>query len=201
MLSAILRGMANIKSGAATVEGIAPGILMHRFSEQAEAEEEVRSIRQDRGTSRERAEQAAYRTDDGNLYAPSTWFFRSIIEVGGYYKQRGSRKSLKYILPAAILVPADIIPLVDLDGKPIKDFEVDARPVVIPATKGRIMAYRPKIEVWRATIPMEVDTTIIDLDMAHQLLEDAGRRQGVGDFRPEKKGPFGRFKIVRWDFK
>lgn len=182
------------------VEGLPPGILMHRFCEQAEAEEEVRSIRQDRGTTRERAERAAYRTDEGDLYAPSTWFFRSIIEVGGYYKQRGSRKSLKYILPAAILVPADIIPLVDLDGKPVKDFEVDARPVVIPATKGRIMAYRPKIEVWRATIPMEVDTTIIDLDTAHQLLEDAGRRQGVGDFRPEKKGPFGRFKIIRWDF-
>ena len=165
---------------------------MHRFGEQQEAEEEVRPVRQDRGTTRERAERGAYRTDAGDLYAPSTWFFRSIIEVGGYYKQRGSRKSLKYVLPAAILVPADIIALVDLDGKAIRDFEVDARPVVIPATRGRIMAYRPKIEV---------DTTIIDLDMAHQLLEDAGRRQGVGDFRPEKKGPFGRFKIIRWDFR
>ena len=143
---------------------------MHRFAEQEEAEDEIRSIRQDRGTTRERAERVAYRTSEGDLYAPSTWFFRSIIEVGGYYKQRGSRKSLKYILPAAILVPADIIALIDLDGKPVKDFEV------------------------------EVDTSIIDLDMAHQLLEDAGRRQGVGDFRPEKKGPFGRFKIVRWDF-
>ncbi len=193
--------MATIKSGSAVVEGLPPGILMHRFSEWEEAEEEVRAIRQDKGTTRERAERSAYRNDDGTLYAPSTWFFRSIIEVGGYYKQRGSRKSLKYVIPAAVIIPADIIPLVDLEGSPVKDFEVDARPVVIPATKGRIMAYRPKIEVWRATIPMEVDTTIIDLDTAHQLLEDAGRRQGVGDFRPEKKGPFGRFKLINWDFK
>lgn len=192
--------MSAIKTGSVTVEGLTPGLLMHRFSEPNEAEEEVRAIRQDRGTTRERAEQAAYRDDEGNLYAPSTWFFRSMIEAGGYRKQRGSRKSMKYIIPAAIVIPADVINLMDFDGKPIKDFEVDARPVVIPSTKGRIMAYRPKIEQWRATFPMEVDTTIIAVDDAHQLLEDAGRRQGVGDFRPEKKGPFGRFKIIKWDF-
>ena len=189
-----------IKTGTATVEGLPPGLLMNRFKEQSEAEEEVRAIRQDRGTTRERAELAAYRDDEGNLYAPSTWFFRSMIEVGAYRKQRGSRKSMKYIIPAALVLPIDIVHLIDAEGKPIRDFEVDARPVVIPSTKGRIMAYRPKIETWRATFPMEVDTTIIGVDDAHQLLEDAGRRQGVGDFRPEKKGPFGRFKIIRWDF-
>lgn len=192
---------SSIKSGIATVQGLPPGLLMHRFSEQNESEEETRTIRQERGTTRERAEQAAYRNDDGTLYAPSTWFFRSMIEVGAYHKQKGSRKSLKYIIPAAIVVTADTIPLLDLDDKPIKDFEVDARPVVIPSTKGRIMAYRPRIEVWQAEIPMEVDTTIIGVDTAHQLLEDAGRKQGVGDFRPEKKGPFGRFQIIKWDFK
>lgn len=192
---------SSIKSGTATVQGLPPGILMHRFSEASETEEETRTIRQERGTTRERAEQAAYRADDGSLYVPSTWFFRSMIEVGSYHKQRGSRKSLKYIIPAAIVVTTDIIPLLNLDGKPIMDFEVDARPVVIPSTKGRIMAYRPRIEVWQAEIPMEVDTTIIGVDTAHQLLEDAGRKQGVGDFRPEKKGPFGRFQITKWDFK
>ena len=121
--------------------------------------------------------------------------------------QAGAAGSLGYLFtgPAASLAKvygaADILLLVDADGKPVKDFEVDARPVVIPATKGRIMAYRPKIEIWRVEIPLEVDTSIVDLDMVHQLLEDAGRRQGVGDFRPEKKGPFGRFKVIRWDFK
>lgn len=189
-----------IKSGHITVEGLPPGLLMHRFSEKSEAEEEVRAIREDRGTTRERAEQVAYRDDNGNLYAPSTWFFRSMIEVGAYRKQRGSRKSMKYIIPAAVVIPADVVNLTDINGKPITDFEVDARPVVIPSTKGRIMCYRPRIEEWRATFPMEVDTTIIGVDDAHQLLEDAGRRQGVGDFRPQTKGPFGRFQIVHWEF-
>jgi hypothetical protein len=174
---------------------------MHRFGEQNEAEEEIRTIRQERGTTRERAEQAAYRQADETLYAPSTWFFRSMIEVGAYRKQRGSRKSLKYIVPAAVVVTTDIIPLLGMDGSPLKEFEVDARPVVIPSTKGRIMCYRPRIEVWQAEIPIEVDTTILGVEDIHQLLEDAGRRQGVGDFRPEKKGPFGRFQITKWDFK
>jgi hypothetical protein len=173
---------------------------MHRFGEFNEAEEEVRSVRQDRGTSREQAEACAYRHQDGTLFVPGTWFSRAMIGAGSYYKQRGSRKSLMYLVPAAVFVMTDAITLTDNEGHQVKDFEVDARPVTIPATKGRIMRFRPKIEIWHARIPMEIDTDIIPVEQAHQLLEDAGRRQGVGDFRPEKRGPFGRFMITGWDF-
>jgi len=192
--------MSKVVAGVAEVQGLPPGLLMHRFGEQDEAEEVVRPIQVDRGTTREQAEACAYRLFDDTLYAPGTWFSRAMIGAGSYYKQRGSRKSLMYVVPAAVFVTADAIPFVDSNGAMIKDFEVDARPVTIPATKGRIMRYRPKIEEWRARIPMEIDTDIIPVDQVHQLLEDAGRRQGVGDFRPEKRGPFGRFQITSWEF-
>jgi hypothetical protein len=31
------------------------------------------------------------------------------------------------------------------------------------------------------------------------IVNDAGSRVGLLDFRPEKKGPFGRFSVIKWD--
>jgi hypothetical protein len=83
--------------------------------------------------------------------------------------------------------------------EPAKDFEVDSRPVTIPATKGRIMRHRPRWDHWNATFPLTIDDDLLDPDMAHQLLQEAGVSYGIGDFRPEKRGPFGTFLVTQWE--
>ncbi len=30
------------------------------------------------------------------------------------------------------------------------------------------------------------------------MLQEAGRRVGIGDYRVEKKGPFGKFSVLQW---
>lgn len=191
--------MSKIKTATATVCGLTPGLLMHRWTENDEAESATRLVNQDRGTARAQAEQTAYRAPDNSLYIPAQAFQRLLIESGKPHKQRGSRSSLRWVVPAAVIVVAEAITLTDSEGKPLTDFEVDSRPVVIPATKGRIMRHRPKVEQWQASIPMEVDTDILPTSMIHQLLEEGGRRLGIGDYRPEKTGPYGRFSIVSWE--
>jgi hypothetical protein len=37
---------------------------------------------------------------------------------------------------------------------------------------------------------------MLDLDDAHMLLNEAGQTVGIGDFRPEKRGPFGTFLVI-----
>ena len=128
-------------------------------------------------------------------------FSRMVTLAGARHKQKGSRKSLAYIVPAAIIIPSEAIMLHDENGIYISNFEVDSRPVVIPATKGRIMRHRPKIEKWCATIPFEIDTSVLDVATIHQLLEEGGRREGIGDYRPNRGGPYGRFAVTSWDFK
>ena len=32
-----------------------------------------------------------------------------------------------------------------------------------------------------------------------KLLQEAGQSIGIGDFRPEKRGPFGTFRVVKFD--
>jgi hypothetical protein len=191
--------MSKIKTATATVRGLTPGLLMHRWSENNEAEAATRLVNEDRGTAREQAERGAYRAPDGTLYVPAQCFQRMLIEAGKPHKQRSSRSSLRWVVPAAVIVTAEAITLTDSLGRPITDFEVDSRPVVIPATKGRVMRHRPKVEQWQATIPMEVDTDILPTAMIHQLLEEGGRRLGIGDYRPQTTGPYGRFSIVSWE--
>lgn len=181
----------------ATIEGIT-AILQHRFSEAAQESGKTRKINIVMGTPRDEAEKVCYRTPDGVLYFPGAAIARLLREAGGAHKQRGSRKSIKFVIPAAVLVPDEIVKLHDAAGNSITEFEVDSRPVTIPATKGRIMRHRPRIEKWRATFSLEIDTELLDASLINQLLTEAGRSIGLGDFRPERGGPFGRFILVSW---
>lgn len=133
------------------IQGIS-ALLQHRFGEQAEGdlEKSSRTVAVKRGTPREEAEKVAYRAKDGTFYFPGQAIARLLREAGTNHKQRGSRRSLKYIIPAAVLVPEDTITIGDGNGGLAKDFEVDSRPVVIPSTKGRIMRHRPRFDEWNA---------------------------------------------------
>ena len=124
---------------------------------------------------------------------------RMLREAGVAHKQRGSRKSLKYI-PAgrSFWCSTKSSLLLDREGNRLTTFEVDSRPVVIPSTKGRIMRHRPRLNTWGLEVSLEVDQTMIESETIHQLLEEGGRRLGLGDYRPERGGPFGRFSVVSW---
>lgn len=187
-----------IISGTVTVRGLTPGLLMHRWSEKDEDPKITRPVHVEYGTTREEADRGAYKLPDGQLYLPGTMFSAAIRAAGRRHKQPTSRQSLMYIIPAAIVITMDAIPLQDLAGEPLKDFEVDSRPVVIPATKGRIMRHRARIEEWQATISFDIDTEVLSTAIIHQLFEEAGRRNGVGDFRPSTGGPYGRFAVINW---
>jgi hypothetical protein len=181
-----------------TIEGVS-ALLQHRFDEEAESDEPVRGQHRAKKTPREKAEQAAYRNKAGNLYHPGSALARLLREAGASHKERGSRRSVKYIVPAAVIVVEDAIELHSAAGEPLRDYEVDSRPVVIPSTKGRIMSHRPRSDKWQMSFTLEVDEQLMDAELVHQLLEEGGRRLGIGDYRPEKGGPFGRFAILTWE--
>jgi len=92
----------------------------------------------------------------------------------------------------------DTITIFNGDGQPAKDFEVDSRPVVIPSTKGRIMRHRPRFDQWSASFTIRINEMILPVDFVQRLLTEGGEQIGIGDFRPEKGGPFGTFNVVEW---
>ena len=79
-------------------------------------------------------------------------------------------------------------------GKTLKDIEVDSRGVVIQ--RARIVRHRPKFSEWSLTFPLLVDDELLKIDTVKGVINEAGRTQGIGDFRVNKGGPFGSFQIV-----
>ncbi len=35
--------------------------------------------------------------------------------------------------------------------------------------------------------------------LVRALVDDAGKKVGLGDYRPERKGPFGKFVVTKWE--
>jgi hypothetical protein len=71
--------------------------------------------------------------------------------------------------------------------------------VTIPATKGRVMRYRPRFNEWGAEWTMVINENLMGLDLAHQLLAEGGQQSGIGDFRPQHRGPFGTFRVTKFE--
>lgn len=174
--------------------GISP-LLINRFKEQDEIPAGLTKGKKDYGTPRHQAEQTPYfDAKTKKLWIPSSWIMGTINTIASDYKLTGSRKSLKSVSGGAV-VPCEEKIYFQEDYK-VKNIEVDSRPVVIQ--RARIMRHRARLEKWSLNFNLEVDETIIPVDQLHQVLNDSGRRAGLGDFRPPKGGPFGRFNVTKW---
>ena len=185
-----------------TIEGTTP-LLMNRFTDEAAVKMAGGTsavMVGSKGTPREQAAKKAYVDERGVLHIPGTNIFRAIIDAGTFHKAGKSKITTQKssLVPAAMALIELTCPIL-LPKSGVPDWEVDSRSVVIPSTGGRIMCHRPRVDVWRLAFTLEVDTGMFTLPLVRQLLDDAGKRIGLGDFRPARKGPFGRFVVVSWD--
>ena len=78
------------------------------------------------------------------------------------------------------------------------DWEVDSRPVRIPATGGRIIRHRALFNDWKLNFTLNLDTELLAPKMLREIVDAAGKRIGLGDFRPQTKGPFGKYVVTDW---
>lgn len=186
--------MKNVK---VEIRGITP-LLIHKFSEDAEQAKATRRMEVKQRDPREEATKNAYIAHDGTYYFSAFSIPSAMGNAGSNHKARGTRKTLRFVVPSAVRMMRDTVTILNGSG-PAKNFEVDSRPVTIPATKGRVMRYRPRFDQWGAEFDITVDDNLLSVEMAHQLLQEAGQSIGIGDFRPEKRGPFGTFRVTKFE--
>lgn len=168
---------------AATIKGISP-LLMHRYPLIP-----IEGI--EKKSPQEQAEVSAYRAENGQLYLPAEAMQRALIGAATYSKGKG-RGSLQKNASACLQVSPMILPL------GTDTFAIDSRRVVIAATKGACVRHRPRLDQWEATFTLEWDDLLLKETECRRILDDCGLRVGLLDFRPEKKGPFGRFMVTQW---
>jgi len=149
-------------------------------------------------TPREIAEDHAYKDTSGNLVFPMTYICGAFREVSGDYKQKdSSRKSYKSIAGGIFRPMTEFAPVLDMKGKKMKKFEVDIKKAT-NHLKGAVAVCRPRMDRWKSKFQISLDEEIITSETALQILEDAGRRAGIGSFRVSKGGHYGQFQVTRW---
>jgi hypothetical protein len=187
-----------LKTIAVTIDGVTP-LLCNRFTDQAQmaATNGTRLAGVgDKGTPHEQAEARLYIGHDGGPMIPQPNLFRCIIDAGKFFKAGKSKITTQKtsLIPACVEIVGLELPI---DHR--EPWAVDTRAVRIPSTGGRILCHRPCFNDWRISFEMNVDTDMLPLKLLREIVDAAGKRIGLGDFRPDCKGPFGKFTVVRWE--
>ncbi len=148
-------------------------------------------------TPREIAERHVYKTGE-HYIIPMEMVVGAIKHVASDYKQKNTaRKSLKTVAAGAIRPGQDAAVMLGEDGNPLASFEVDVRKAT-NHQKGAIAVCRPRFDKWKARFKLNIDETIITTKVAQEMLEDAGKRAGIGSFRVARGGYFGQFRVTEW---
>jgi len=151
-------------------------------------------------------EAQVYRGEDGFLYHPSAAIRNAFLE--GAKQMKIGKKSAKTVLMGITnIFPELYIPLYR-NGEQIKDYvKFTTSAVNHNVGKGgaRIITHRPKIVLpWEMEFILEVNDDFLDINettkkQLRDIFTQAGMMVGIGCWRPEKSGLFGRFRVKSFE--
>ncbi|MBU0959154.1 MAG: hypothetical protein KKB31_04370 [Nanoarchaeota archaeon] len=179
-----------MKTYKVTIQGISP-LLMNRPS--ALIGDISKERTQADVSPKEQAKLKLYVNEKGKLYQPETHIKGSLVESGKNQKVVGKGKATysKIVGYAVEINPFEIIH----KKQGWIPYSVLA---VNPSTKGRNLLHRPMLKEWELDFEVVFDEEQISAVVLKEIFDRAGRIVGIGDWRPAKKGRFGKFQLVSW---
>ena len=132
---------------------------------------------------------AMYVTDDGVPGVPAMAIKTAIITAA--HKDIGVEKTL--VRKSLFIVTSDskrILPM-DCDEPEIKEDTVRV------GQGSADLRYRPYFHRWAVDIVWEIDAELLQINDLLNLIDRAGFGVGIGEWRPEKGGEYGRFQVDR----
>lgn len=178
-----------------SIQGVTP-LLCNKFADASLIGNGTSTVfRGDKGTPLEQATGKLYIGHDGKPCIPQPNLLRCIIDAGTFFKAGKSKVTTMKtsMIPACVGIHGIELPLIHKDP-----WNVDSRGVVIPSTGGRIACHRPSFNDWQINFTLEIDSDMIPVKLVREIVDAAGKRIGLGDFRPARKGPFGKFVVAAW---
>jgi hypothetical protein len=178
-----------MKTIKARIKGTGMGILLHNPAGMSAPSNGKKKI----PTPEEEAKAGCYFLDDGETVAIPSWsLFRALVKAAGAFRD-GKIYMSKVVAGAVSVEPAML-------SFGTTTYQIDTRRAVVQ-NQG-ILRSRPLLKDWSLDFDLlvnEEDVSASAFPMLRAICEDAGRRVGLGDFRVEKSGPFGKFSVVSWE--
>lgn len=138
--------------------------------------------------------------NEGRMCFPGIGVRNAIVRAASAWGIPGGKKKDKLSsIIAHIIVKEEWIPILETAGKPVKNYSIDSRRAVVQ--RQGIIRSRPRFEDWRLDFTVIYDDEILGWEEStiretiEKVLNDAGKRIGIGDYRPSNKGWFGRFEV------
>jgi len=122
-----------------------------------------------------------------------------LIAAGQYIKLDGKRQmstKSSTLLPGFVTIEQNHLPL--MNGQGPATWEVDVRQGRNPNGGEAVCLVRPRFDHWRVKLTMILDTDSLSEDLYRELVDIAGTRIGLYEFRPARKGIYGKFKVTHW---
>jgi hypothetical protein len=179
-----------MKTFAVEIVGSAPGLLMHKFDVEAEADVQAKVKKRARkdDTPEAQAERGAYRMEDGTLFQPAEHIYQALCRAASLFQVAGQgKKTYKDAIKGNVLVEPACIP------HGATDYSIDSRRVRIQ--RGMAIRSRPHLPTWSLAFTLQlIDDDAVPGEVLNSILVAAGQSVGIGDYRPR----FGRFIVTKF---
>lgn len=175
-------------------------LIVHNFSEKSkrqmlDAQQGRRAVKQNRDPQAEyeAAFYRLFREDGPDAYGlPAVAFKQATISAARFYKSVRMSELKQALFFRGELTKADPQQLVEIIGEP------EMREDIVRlggASRSADLRYRPEFREWRTTLEVEYVSSLLSRDSVLSLIDAGGLGVGVGEWRPEKGGDFGRYQI------
>jgi hypothetical protein len=168
-------------------------LIVHRFSEKAKRQmlDNMQGRKSPKEPKNPEAEYEAafYRLKDGSPGFPVIAFKAATVGAARFYGNL-TMTSLKQSIFFAGEVGDDGRMLTAIHGEPRMREDV-----VTVNRSGSDLRYRPEFPEWSAVLEVTFVKSLLTRNSVLSLLDAGGMGVGVGEWRPERDGDFGQFKI------
>lgn len=169
-------------------------LIVHRFAEKAK--KQMLDTMQGRKTPKQpkdpeaEYEAAFYRLKDDGYGFPVTAFKEATIGAARFYGKEVTMTALKQFMFFRGEIGDDGRGLAQIVGEPQMREDV-----VRVGMKGTDLRYRPEFPEWSAVLEVTYVTSALTRGSILSLIDAGGMGVGVGEWRPEKGGDFGCYRV------
>lgn len=177
----------NLKKMTITCEGISP-VIVHRWSEKAKKQmldkqmKKAKQAKEAKDPQRD-FEQSLYKLN-GDCVLPTIWFKLAAVNACSYVEG-----ITKVLARGAFYIEGEYVKIEGSAPKMRED-------MVKIAMGTADIRYRGQFDKWKVALSITYNAGVLSSEQIINLLNIGGFSIGVGEWRPQRNGDFGRFKVV-----